>query len=472
MNVEDSYDYNPLMMEEAGDDSYSTFFGHLSDSQLLAIQITMRISACLSVLGSCYIIYNLLGPMRKKELNHRVFYRMLLGLSICDACSSFAICFGSSAAPLESLHSNIMPAAKGTWLTCEVQAFAIQLFYYASIFYTAGISINFLLSVKYHWSERRIRKVAEPILHTVAWSIPLLTAILAWVFDMLNPAGFFCYVSTYPIACESFDSVDCIRGSRHWMWRITVQTIPFVICFTTICYCMYQVHSVVTRQERILQRYNSVSFHINAMASSVMNNNRNNDISNSNNNNNSTDDIENDNNNDNEDDDNTIVEINDPYGRSRITFRKAVQYVGIFMVVWIPILIVAFAFEVGAQVPFVLLLLDGIVIPAVGYLNALAYTDMLLPLLQNCWSIFRNANSAMRSSISVVTFIWTFTRTRREQTGSRPQGEQQITTAATLGNEGIRSNTIPLSAKRTSSMIAAEETTVTATTATTPRSIP
>ena len=52
-----------------------------------------------------------------------------------------------------------------------------------------------------------------------------------------------------------------------------------------------------------------------------------------------------------------------------IGFPRAAQYIRIFMAVWIPLLIVAFVFEFGVQLSFVILLLDAICIPAVGYLN-------------------------------------------------------------------------------------------------------
>ena len=47
---------------------YTTSFDHLTKSQQQANMITLRCSSILSIIGSSYIIYNLLGPRRKTEL--------------------------------------------------------------------------------------------------------------------------------------------------------------------------------------------------------------------------------------------------------------------------------------------------------------------------------------------------------------------------------------------------------------------
>ena len=159
----------------------------------------LRTSSVLSLLGSSYIAYNLLGPQREKELKKRMFSRLLLGLSISDVVASTAFFLGDWPVPADSLHSNVLYDNRGTQATCNAQGFFIQVFYYSSIFYTASLSFNFLLCVKYQMKQDELKRRVEPYLHAVAWLIPLVLAIVALVFEMYNPTVFFCYVSTYPM---------------------------------------------------------------------------------------------------------------------------------------------------------------------------------------------------------------------------------------------------------------------------------
>ena len=118
---------------------YTTSFDHLTKSQQTANMVILRCSAILSILGSSYIIYNLLGPRRKTELNKRMFSRLLLlCLSISDVCSSIVLFLGTWPIPKEvsdnDLYYNFYNTNIGTITTCNIQGLLLQIFYFTSIF--------------------------------------------------------------------------------------------------------------------------------------------------------------------------------------------------------------------------------------------------------------------------------------------------------------------------------------------------
>ena len=187
-------------MDGGQSSTYYTSFDHLTRGQIKSCQTALKVSAALSLCGSCFILYNLLGHKRKKELYKRTFARLLLGLSVCDVISSAAFIVGSAAMPSKSSeYYNFANLNVGNQLTSDVQGMVLQVFYFISIFYTACISVNFLLYVTYQWKEHQIRRRVEICMHLVAWIVPVLVASLCYTFDMYNPTAFFCYVVTYPI---------------------------------------------------------------------------------------------------------------------------------------------------------------------------------------------------------------------------------------------------------------------------------
>lgn len=334
-----------------GGGDYSTSSDHLLESQKLACQVLLRISSSLSIGGSGYILYDLFFRQPTAELKKRLFSRLLVGLSISDVVSSAFLFCGDWPVPADSLHSDILYGNRGTQLTCNIQGFALQFAYFSSIFYTAGLSLNFLFSVKYGWKEEDLKSRLEPYIHGIAVLVPFSLATSAWVFDMMNPSALFCYVNVYPIVsistwsclqmllpgiqfrfflqgCEKFDQVDCIRGKNSWMWRTIVQIIPFAVCFSVICVSMILIYRVVRRLEENVSRY-SREFALNERKN------------------------------------------------SKLAFRKATSYIGVFMAVWIPVLTVGLCQDLGVRVPASIWFVDCTMLPIQGLLNALVYSGMV-----------------------------------------------------------------------------------------------
>ncbi|CAB9511736.1 expressed unknown protein [Seminavis robusta] len=314
-----------------GADDYHTSFDHLTVAQRRACQVVLRCSSVLSICGSSYIVCSLLGPRRESELKKRMFSRLLLGLSISDVMSSIGLFFGAWPIPADSLHSDSLYGNTGNQTTCNLQGGWLQIFYFVSIFYTASITLNFLFYVKYQWPEEKLRRYLEPPLHLVSWGVPIILSIICLVFDMYNPTAFFCYVVTYPLGCDHFEGTDCIRGSNIWLWRSIAQIIPFAICFSIIAFSTIAVYRTVRRHELAVLASSTV--HSQSWTARWAK-------------------------------------------ESRLAFVKSAQYIGSFLAVWVPILIVALFEDLGFRIPFPIWLLDALIIPIVGFLNAFVYSGM------------------------------------------------------------------------------------------------
>ena len=356
--------------------SYKTSFEHLSEGQRQACQIVLRIASVLSILGSGFIIYNLLGPRRESELKETMFSRLLLGLCISDLCSSVALFFGAWPIPKDSFHEAHLHDNAGTRLTCNVQGFALQVFYFASIFYTASLSINFLLCVKYNWKERELKKKVEPWLHVTSWAIPMVLAVICLVFEMFNPTAFFCYVVTYPIGCDHYDDVPCIRGDRSWMWRSIAQIVPFGVCFLTIVYSMVMIYRTVREQEQAVARYSNAWIKRKAR-------------------------------------------------NSRMALTKAAQYIGVFVAVWTPVLLVALSEDLGQKIPFAIWMIDAFMIPIVGLFNGIVYSKYINPIDSVRRSVtssarFASSSRQRHSSNSNAMASSTFDKPSSSAQASRP----------------------------------------------------
>ena len=97
----------------------------------------------------------------------------------------------------------MFPQAVGNTGTCTAQGFFLYIGAISGALLTGSISITFLLQVKFHLPEHRMR-VAEKIFFAVSAAFPLLASIFLLLDEGFNtiPTGF-CWIGTDPWACTS-----------------------------------------------------------------------------------------------------------------------------------------------------------------------------------------------------------------------------------------------------------------------------
>jgi hypothetical protein len=164
-------------------DTYEITEG-INESQLVDISIVQRTMGTISMIGSIYVIQEVLKNEQKR--NH-TFHRLMVGLSLSDVLSSFFVHILSTSPMPKGYHV----LAVGSVATCDVQGFINMMCAFVTPLYNCSLTTYYLVQLKYNWINRRI-KALEKWLHVVPWSVGLVNAIIPLVFKAYGPGDFSC----------------------------------------------------------------------------------------------------------------------------------------------------------------------------------------------------------------------------------------------------------------------------------------
>jgi len=254
-----------------------------SSSREIAIAILPKFSGFFSILGSGFIIYDILCshfniPLKwwvdkksdeelassqgfsrssamtrsrsssrfgkRKTLKNSAYYRLMLSMSCSDFLVSFAWFMttwpipkdensldSGSVNPSESVYGNI-----GTQQTCTAQAFFIQLGIITP-FYNGLLAIYYYLTIRHEWKEEDFKKKVEYIGHFVAISFGLGTSIAGLVMGIFHNSVVWCWINSYPIGCgDGPDQTPCESGanSRTLRWAFYYGPLWVMIFFVAL----------------------------------------------------------------------------------------------------------------------------------------------------------------------------------------------------------------------------------------------
>jgi hypothetical protein len=247
--TEDSVFLRPLRNEGAGlvielDAKSGTKSGPRFDPAFVrkrkAVALIPKITGLLSLLGSSYIIIDIVVRNRGNKMFQTTFHRLLIGLSVADLFSSLAYFLSHWMFPAQvpvgtdpEWYHVLFPYATGNQATCTTQGFLLQLGQLASILFTAFISIQFVLKVRYRWTASQMRR-AEYVFFAFGILIPLATSIwLSWIGAMNTTAGGICWIDVYPYVCMDSYLGWC-RANKRWgiyqdQYRMAVGTVPILV---------------------------------------------------------------------------------------------------------------------------------------------------------------------------------------------------------------------------------------------------
>lgn len=197
------------------------------------------------MVGSGLIIY-MISRGRKRSTYHR----LMLGMSFADFLLSFWGFIGMWAVPEGTSLSN---GAKGTQGTCTAQGFFLQLGIAAPL-YNLLLCLYYLAVISYNWTEKRVVKL-EMILHCFVWVTSLGMAIAGILLDLYNSTGFICFVSGFPITCETNSSIECIRGKNARIYRVAFLVLPIWSLSIVSIAAMLKVYWTVYKQEKAVAKY-------------------------------------------------------------------------------------------------------------------------------------------------------------------------------------------------------------------------
>jgi hypothetical protein len=237
---------------EEGESSSSDGF----TARHVAISVIPHFTGLLSVLGSLWIIIDILRDRRKKL--QRTYHRTMLGMSLSDVMGSAAMAL--STWPLPSEDSGVVDggsvfAASGTQGTCTAQGFFVQVGMAAPL-YSGFLAFYYVLMVKYNVNEQSKKmRLMEIIFHLLVWLLALGTSFASLGLDLFNSANIFCWIAPLPLDCISSAKAPsgngtCVRGDNAWVYRLAFYFIWIwisLICVTIFMAMVFQTVRLVDR---------------------------------------------------------------------------------------------------------------------------------------------------------------------------------------------------------------------------------
>ena len=138
------------------------YLGASQKAQHVLLAWIPRVSGLLSLLGSVYIIQDVVRRFRKREPT--TYDLILLGMSLFDISSSVAWMF--STAPLPGYDKNTFTesgvyGAVGSETTCRVQGFFVELGFIGSTAFNASLTTFYLFSIVYGYRESRMKSLRK-----------------------------------------------------------------------------------------------------------------------------------------------------------------------------------------------------------------------------------------------------------------------------------------------------------------------
>ena len=217
-----------------------------SSAQSKTLAILPKCTGAISFIGSTYIFQDVI---LHKKTKHRVYHRLVLGLSCSDMIASVVNVLSTWPSPTGT--PGVMYAS-GTTQTCTAQRFFNELGNMAAPLYNASLCLYYVLVIRMAWPEQTIRKKAEPFMHLMPICIAFLISILGIPFTLYNNSGWLCWIAQYPKSCNpghARESGTCERGEHSNIFR----WVHYAIIWSAILFVaggMCSIYRMVKQQER------------------------------------------------------------------------------------------------------------------------------------------------------------------------------------------------------------------------------
>jgi len=204
----------------------------LTAQQQLALDIIPRITAMMSILGSSFIIYEVLKNPKKRGM---AYHLQMVALSIADFLYSTAWFIYN------------WPAPDSGW--CTARGFLDLLTNTPGAMLSAGVCVYYLFFVNFAWSEEKILRYQRVlVIFPIIWG--LITAILTLARGMINPNPVTgeCWLQTSPAGCTGS---ECTPDKYYYhLYAFVFLHIPRWISFAVGVISMCFVYYKVSKDER------------------------------------------------------------------------------------------------------------------------------------------------------------------------------------------------------------------------------
>ena len=170
---------------------------------------------------------------------------------------SFSICVNIGFLSFPSRHCFLF------FLRDNRQGFLLQVGQHASVLFTTFISIQFILTVRYQWPEKHMKRI-EWLFFSAGIVLPLASSLFMTSVGSMNVSmGGTCWISTYPYLCRDLDdgnwcSENVTFGHNFGLWMLTVVyswiLIAIIIILASMVLLFFTVRNTELRAARFSTR--------------------------------------------------------------------------------------------------------------------------------------------------------------------------------------------------------------------------
>jgi len=214
-----------------------------SEEQQKILSIVPHVAGGLSILGSFFIMYDVLSDRKKRR---STYHRLLFGMGAYDFVSSFATSL--STVPMPSASGDL---SMGNIATCTLQGMFVHI-NIASPLYNFMLCIYFLLMVTFRWTKDRIKRKVEIWLHGFVFFWVVSTDLVVIIQDGFNDSSLWCWINTSPKGCHMQPSDECERcpHCEYYRWAFFFGPL-WIAAFGSIVAMWMLVHSVRKIEEKV-----------------------------------------------------------------------------------------------------------------------------------------------------------------------------------------------------------------------------
>ena len=224
----------------------------LNMTQEIIVAAFTMLGALLSLIGSGIIVCLIL---KRKKFKGSTYHRLLLSLSVSDILSSLGWLMAPVFVPSETSPRYL---AIGNTTTCTVVGWLIQ-YGSAVSFSNAALSVFYLATIKFGvrgsaliWRER--------VLIGFSHTFGVLSSTAPIPFKLYNELdiGPGCWLSSFPIGCETNPDMECRETSPVLYWGYTIGAFPILSSLVVVIVCNYIVYQTAKRLEVTNRRYSTI----------------------------------------------------------------------------------------------------------------------------------------------------------------------------------------------------------------------
>lgn len=214
-----------------------------SETEQLLLAYLPKFPAIISFLSSVCVIVSVSRSNKKKK---KMYHRIACVMAFYGILQSCIFMIGTTAFPKNTPQ---VKGAAGTYSSCTVQGFFVQLTM-AIPYYYSSLSVYSFLAIRNDFNQERIAWV-EKWIHGIVHILTVPSAVYLVPKDAYNPSGPFCWISRFPLDCGPKTGVTCIRSSpRSLVYSTCFVAIPAGLSAVMSFVIMARIYRTQVKKEK------------------------------------------------------------------------------------------------------------------------------------------------------------------------------------------------------------------------------